>query len=140
MKSPLRSADTRRGAAAVEFALVLPILALLLVAGIDFGRVLYHAQTIENCARNGALYKSDPASPLLRKYADYRECAIADGSNLVPALTVDNVTVTSDAKESTVSVTVSYEVEMLCSYLKFNNDKVKLEKTVTMRVLPLTPN
>ena len=40
----------------VEFAMLLPLFAFLLVAGIDFARVYYGQQIITNCARNGALY------------------------------------------------------------------------------------
>ncbi|MCT1433984.1 pilus assembly protein, partial [Dietzia maris] len=42
-----------RGAAAVEFALVLPILLLLVLGILEFGRA-YHVQTIlSNAARDG---------------------------------------------------------------------------------------
>ena len=43
-----------RGAAAVEFALALPILMLLAVGSIDFGRVPYFHQVVANAARTGA--------------------------------------------------------------------------------------
>ena len=49
-----RHQDRERGAAAVEFALVLPVLLLLLVGIIEFGR-LYNAQiVITNAAREAA--------------------------------------------------------------------------------------
>lgn len=135
-----RTRGSRRGAATAELAILLPFLAFLFVVAVDFCRVFYFSVTLANCARNGALYGCDPASPLRSKYADYRACAIADGANLAPALTVANVTSSngSDAYGSTVSVTVSYDVDTLSSYLGF--EKVSLKKTVTMRVLPLTPN
>lgn len=45
-----------RGQALVEFALVLPILALLLVVAIDFGRVFFGWVSLTNAARIGANY------------------------------------------------------------------------------------
>lgn len=45
-----------RGQALVEFALVLPLLALLLVMAIDFGRVFFGWVSLTNAARIGANY------------------------------------------------------------------------------------
>lgn len=43
-----------RGQTMVEFALVLPVLILLLVGIFDFGRAIYAYNTINNAAREGA--------------------------------------------------------------------------------------
>lgn len=50
-----------RGQALVEFALVLPILLLLLVFAIDFGRVFFGWVGIQNAARIGANYAASHA-------------------------------------------------------------------------------
>lgn len=44
------------GAAVHEFALVAPVLMLLMVGAIDFGRSFYHSVTISNAAGTAALY------------------------------------------------------------------------------------
>ena len=49
----------RRGQSLVEFALVLPILTLLLVMAIDFGRVYFGWVSLTNAARVGANYAAD---------------------------------------------------------------------------------
>jgi hypothetical protein len=49
-------ADRSRGQAMAEFALILPLLALLLVMAVDFGRVFYGWVSINNAARVGAAY------------------------------------------------------------------------------------
>lgn len=49
-------ASRGRGQALVEFALVLPILALLIVIAIDFGRVFFGWVSLTNAARIGANY------------------------------------------------------------------------------------
>lgn len=46
--------DNDRGAAAVEFALVLPLLLLLLFGIIDFGRAYHSKVTLTHAAREGA--------------------------------------------------------------------------------------
>ena len=51
--SRLRSLD-RRGASAVEFALVLPLLMVLLTGIIQFGWVFFIQFSMENAAREGA--------------------------------------------------------------------------------------
>lgn len=59
-----RRADRDRGAAAVELALVLPLLLLMLFGIIDFGRMLNAQITLTEAAREGARAVSlglDPA-------------------------------------------------------------------------------
>jgi Flp pilus assembly protein TadG len=54
MSRPHRSAGRDRGAVAVEFALLLPLLLLLVFGVIDFGRALNAQVTITQAAREGA--------------------------------------------------------------------------------------
>lgn len=42
----------------MEFALILPVLLLMLLAILDFGRAIYAYSVISNCAREGARYGS----------------------------------------------------------------------------------
>jgi Flp pilus assembly protein TadG len=46
----------REGQALVEFALVLPVLILLLLGIVEFGLLLYNQQVITNASREGARY------------------------------------------------------------------------------------
>lgn len=48
----------RRGQAAVELAVAIPVLVLLLLAGMDYGRVFYMSIGVNNAARAGAQYGS----------------------------------------------------------------------------------
>lgn len=102
-----------RGAAAVEFALVLPVLLLLVVGILGFGHA-YHVQTVlGNAARDGVriLALSDAADA-----ADQaRDTAIASASPSV-ALTADQITVTpascdttDDAAPPTARVTITLD-------------------------------
>jgi hypothetical protein len=47
----------RRGAAAAEVALLLPVLIFSSMMAVDFARVAYVQLALQSCARNGALYE-----------------------------------------------------------------------------------
>lgn len=51
---PSNSPSAQRGAAAVEFALILPLLLGLLIGGIDLSLALYDKTVITNASREGA--------------------------------------------------------------------------------------
>ena len=51
-----RLVNTERGNAAVELALAAPVLLLMVVGLVDFGRNLYGAASLENAARTGVQY------------------------------------------------------------------------------------
>jgi Flp pilus assembly protein TadG len=53
----------RTAAATVELAVLLSFLAFLFVIAVNFARIFYYSQVVENCARQGALYASDPKAP-----------------------------------------------------------------------------
>jgi Flp pilus assembly protein TadG len=58
MKAGRRSGRSgrRRGAAAAELALILPVLMLIVLICVDFGRFAYHQIAVNNAARAGAEY------------------------------------------------------------------------------------
>ncbi len=102
-----------RGAAAVEFALVLPVLMLLLVGILGFGHA-YHVQTVlGNAARDGVriLALSNDADAA----SAAQDTAIASASPSV-ALSADQITVTpatcdtsAGGTPSTARVTITLE-------------------------------
>ena len=53
-RPPSKRSNTQRGAAVVEFALILPILLGLLIGGIDLSLALYDKTVITNASREGA--------------------------------------------------------------------------------------
>lgn len=62
----LRSTKRNRqdGQGLVEFALVLPIMMLILMSILDFGRAIYAYSVVANCAREGARFAiTGPANP-----------------------------------------------------------------------------
>jgi hypothetical protein len=115
---------------------MLPLLLLIAVIAVDFARLFYHLCVISNCARTGALYASGASASLQNAYADYQHAAIADGSDLVPALTTDDVSqdTGTDAVGSYVEVTVKYDFQMATHYLGFGT--FTIQRSVRMRVGP----
>ena len=69
------------GAALVEFALVLPLLALLCVAAGDFGRLYFHALTVVNAA-SSAVHWGSLDSAFAAQSAEMESRAIGDASDL----------------------------------------------------------
>ena len=49
------SNQRRHGAAAVELALLLPFLILMFVVSVDYARIFYYTQVVENCAKRRLL-------------------------------------------------------------------------------------
>jgi Flp pilus assembly protein TadG len=135
-----RCSRRRRGASAVELALLLPILSLLFVFAIDFARLYYHYSIVTNCARNGALYASDPTAPLESPYASVTAAALADASNLNPQPTVSPPTYGTDSSgHPYVQVTVAYPFSTISNYPGLPNP-INLTRTVQMRIAPTLPN
>lgn len=71
------------GQSAVELAIILPVLLLLLLAAADFGRALYVSVAVQNAARAGAQYGSQSV------------ITAADSSGMVAAATMDAAEITS---------------------------------------------
>jgi Flp pilus assembly protein TadG len=132
-----RSRADRRGAAAVEFAILLPFLAFLLIVAVDFSRVYYDTQILNNCARNGALYGCNNPTTAADS-AGIQSAALADASNLSPAPTVNSTTGKDDAGPY-VEVSVSYTFQTLTNYPGIPST-TNLTRKVRMRVTQVVPN
>ncbi len=129
----------RAGAAAVELAILLPLLAFVFVVAVDFARLFYYSLTITNCARNGALYGSDPtAAATGSPYTSTQEAALADAGNLSPTPTVTAQTIT-DSNGTYVEVTVTYQFTTITKYPGVPSN-MTLSRTVRMRSIPAVPN
>ena len=76
--------ESRRGAAVVEFALVLPLLLIIFVAAVDFARVFYNAQVLTDCARTAALFAANPDLADRTSYESVVELAQSCVADLAP--------------------------------------------------------
>lgn len=128
---------SRKGAAALEFAVLLPFLAFLVAVGVDFARVYYYTLTMTNCARNGAMY----ASYSLDRTADsagIESTALADASNLSPRPTVSTATGTDSEGHPMVRVTVRWTFHSITRFPTIPSE-LEITRTVEMRVAPDLP-
>jgi Flp pilus assembly protein TadG len=130
-------AARRWGAAAVELAFVLPVLAFLFVAAIDFGRVFHHCVIISNCARDGALYGSQGPTQAADT-AGIQAVALADADGLSPTPTVTTATGTDAANDPYIKVTVTCPFTTLTWYPGIPKT-TDVTRTVQMRIAPTTP-
>jgi Flp pilus assembly protein TadG len=130
-----RRTAARSGVAAVELAVVLPFLAFLFLIAVDYGRVFYYSQIVENCARNGALYASDPKASNHNLYSTVQDAALADAGNLSPQPTVTSSSGTDATGNPYVQVTVSWQFQTVANYPGIPST-VNLSNTVQMRQAP----
>jgi Flp pilus assembly protein TadG len=128
----------RRGASAVELALVLPVLSLLFVFAVDFARLYYYYSIVTNSARNGALYASGTSTDQQESvFSSCTDAALAeDAYKLNPQPTV---TSTPSSDGSSVLVTVTYPFTTIITYPGIPNP-INLTRTVQMRNAPATAN
>jgi hypothetical protein len=105
----------RRAIAAVEAALVLPILLFFVAAIIDLGRLGKIVDSVSTAARNGAQYGSASATAA-NDSVHVRAAAVTEMANL-PKVTGSNPTVTttypvtySGSTQQFVRVSVSYDM------------------------------
>lgn len=129
----------RRGSAAVELAVLLPFLAFIFVIAIDYGRVFYFSLTVENCARAGALYGSDPIAAAQSPYTSIQQAALAEAPNLTPAPTITSTKGTDASSNPYVEVTAAWTFNSITSFPGVPT-ATTLRRTVRMRVAPITPN
>src|SRR5262245_36175773 len=127
--------DRRCGAAATELAMWLPFICLLFVIALDYCRVFYASQTIQNCALAGAMYASGasngkPASPSENPAVN---AALAEATSLNPPLTANNVAISTSG--NTTQVTVSYDFPMLVRWPGIAGT-LTITKTVSMTTMP----
>ena len=147
--------QAQRGVAMVEFAIALPLLLLLLLAIGEFGRMLYHYNSLLQASRDAGRYVAGQAwnatlgqidlsgdlQGKTKNVAVYGVPANPDGySAVVPELTTDNVTVDSVGTDHVrVSITYTFRPVIGASLPTFFGDpiplNIALQSTVVMRVL-----
>lgn len=112
-RPPSKRSNTQRGAAVVEFALILPILLGLLIGGIDLSLALYDKAVITNASREGARAGIVARNPQLsdaqirQVVNQYAQSALVNlGANPAsPTVVIQKGSLSGDP---TLQVTVSY--------------------------------
>jgi Flp pilus assembly protein TadG len=135
MRPALRS---RQGVASVELAVVLPFLMFMFLVAVDWARIFYFSVIIDNCARQGALYESDPIAMAQSPYQSVTDAALADAADIQPQPTVSTANGVDAAGNAYVDVTVSWQFSTITNYPGID-PTVNLSRTVRTRVAAITP-
>lgn len=96
-----------RGQDAVEFALLIPLLLLIIVFILDLGRVTYFTAVLHNAARQGARYGSIEPADTAGIEAEVAALAVGIAAE---DLVID---ITDDSEAMTIEVIVSYDLPIL---------------------------
>ena len=138
-----RLARGDRGAELIEFALVLPLLLLLVLGIVDFGFLFQRLEVITNAAREGARvavlpgYTSADVTARVNNYLAQGGVPITGGN---PVINVNSVTVTAGSKnvvsrEVVVTYSHSYMfLSGLASWFGGNLSTIPLRGASTMRL------
>ena len=120
---------SRRAQSLVELAIVLPLLVLLLLGAIDYGRVFFYFQEVESAAAAGAQIGCLSSNNALNTtlITSNALLQVADMSNLSPVVT----TLLSGSNLS-VTVSATFRPFIAWPYLPTN---VPMQRTVQMRIL-----
>jgi Flp pilus assembly protein TadG len=123
--------ERRCGVAATELAILLPLIALLFAIGVDWCRIFYHSVTVENCARNGAIWAVDPYSAIMSQYATITDAALADAGNLSPTPTVSSASGTDNGRNY-VDCTVTYTFTTISDFSSVQTPFFSVPKSTTI--------
>jgi Flp pilus assembly protein TadG len=125
--------------AVVELAILLPLLVFLFVITVDFARVYYFSLTLQNCARAGAMYASDPYVADESPFSSTQEAALSDATNLSPSPTITQTSGTDASGRSYVEVTARYSFKSITGYLG-TAKLLNINRSVRMYSAAITPD
>jgi Flp pilus assembly protein TadG len=134
-----RARHSRPAAATVELAVLLPFLMFLFLVAVDWARVFYYSTVVTNCARQGAVYASDPVAQAQSPYGSVTDAALADAPDLQPQPTVATASGVDADGNNYVDVTVNWQFTTVTNYPGIASP-VQLSRTVRARVAPAAPN
>jgi hypothetical protein len=126
---PSLAAKTRRqrGQNLIEFAIVLPVFLLLVLAILDFGRVVYASHVVTNCAREAARFgKAHPGDPAAIISVAEQTAVGLDRSLIIASV--------SYPTESTLRVDVDYDFRLITPLIAgvIGQDSIMLHGVSTM--------
>jgi len=136
-----RKLKLRRAAAAVEAAIVVPILVAFMAGIVDIGRLGKIADSVSNAARNGAQFGSTNSTYAadttgIEAAAMTEMSGVPNGSTTNPTVTVTTVTSTTGSfTQEFIQVTVSYDMTgttIFPTYFVVTN----MTRTVQMPMMP----
>lgn len=128
----------RRALAAVELALLLPMLVFVFVVAVDWARIFHYSLMLTNAARQGAVYGANLNATATSPYTGVQQAALAEVSGLSPQPTVTSATGSDASGNPYIDVTVAWQFSTMTSFPGVPSP-VNLTRKVRMRVAPLVP-
>jgi len=123
-----------RGQSLVELSLLLPLLLILVLGAIDFGRVYFSYVTVTNGARTGAEYAAvRPANAI--DTAGIEAAVLEETSSLSSTPTVSSTTGSDGDGNLYAKVTVRHNFSPIFQWPGIP-DSISMERSVQMRVGP----
>lgn len=122
----------QKGQAVVEFAVVLPVLLLILMGILDFGRLFYSVLTVRSAAREGARYGAVHATDDAGIRQRVRDAAVGLEQD---RLTITITPATSQRRVGEpLTVDVTYPFEYVTPIAAITGREQVVRGTVTMRI------
>lgn len=120
---PVRPRQFRSGAAALEFAIALPLMMLLVILCVDFGRVAYFSTALNNAVGSGMTVATTHryTNYTRQSWEDQIRLAVREDLQSVSSFNPANLQQTIQVNESStrptvVTLTVSYPFRMLINW------------------------
>jgi Flp pilus assembly protein TadG len=127
----MRRTRGERGAAAVEFALVVPVLLLLVLGITEFGRAYNVQTTLSGAAREGARAMAVQNSPAAARAAVQNAAAGIGLSDSQISVSPSACPSSSIGSGTTVQVTITYPLSFVTNF--FGSSPITLRGTAVMR-------
>ena len=124
----------RKAAVAVEAAVMMPLLLLLMVIAVDYARVYKDLQVIADSARIGALFAADPDLADCSGYETVEEIVLAAAVDLSPQPTVSVEYGTDSCGDKYAEVTVTHSFRLLTRFL--TSQPLALSRKARARLRP----
>jgi Flp pilus assembly protein TadG len=118
---------SEKGQSLVEFALIVPVLILLLLGIVDFSRIFHAYLTIDHAGREAAR-----AASIGKDVGTITSIAINQGSSI--GLTTGQVNVSTGSSGSNATITITYPVTFLTPIIGKIVSPFTLKDTTVMRV------
>jgi len=130
--------EVRRGGAAIEMALIGPLLVFIVVVAVDWGRVFHYSVTIENCAFTGAWYAAlDKKNARSTNDLNIEAAALMEAPSWIKSQVTVNISRDSDTDPTWVEVEVTFPFSTVTGYpLPAGMNAFTLSRKVRMNVAP----
>lgn len=132
-----KSAASRSGAIAVEFAIVLPLIMFMAIIGVDYARVFSRTLILETASRNGAWYGCQNPTNAANT-AGIKAVTLRDLTDISPTPDVSSSTYVAADGNLYVRVTVQQTFTTITNYPGVPQTST-LIRTTDMRVCPTAP-